>query len=84
MHKLSTDLLFLDDDLATLRIFDVLRALDMIALWPQLDAAAIRAYGQGTQSLYPRLAAAARSAHPFTEHRSTRAGLFRMGQRQTL
>lgn len=58
IHKLSTDLIWLDDDLAALRTFDALRALDMIERWPGLDAADIRVYAHGRQGLYGRLAAA--------------------------
>lgn len=58
LHKLSTDLIFLGDDMALLRTYDVLRALDMIAIWPDLDASSIHGYGAGTQSLYLHLAAA--------------------------
>ncbi len=58
LHKLTTDLFFLGDELALVRTFDVLRALDMIAIWPDHDASNIHGYGAGTQSLYLHLAAA--------------------------
>ena len=58
LHKLATDLLFLGDDLALLRTYDVLRALDMLQLWPGLDSSDIRAYTRGTEGLYAQLAAA--------------------------
>jgi hypothetical protein len=58
LHKLSTDLLFLGDDLALLRTYDVLRALEMIAIWPGLDAADIQIRGAGREGLYGQLAAA--------------------------
>jgi hypothetical protein len=58
LHKLSTDLLFLGDDMALLRTYDVLRALDMLQIWPDLDASDVRAYAAGTHSLYAQLAAA--------------------------
>lgn len=57
MHKLADDLLWLDDDLASLRIYDVLRALDMIEQWPGLDSSDIRLYAHGTHGIYGRLAA---------------------------
>ncbi len=57
-HKLADDLLWLDDDLAALRIYDVLRALDMIAQWPGLDASDIRLHAHGMEGVYGRLAAA--------------------------
>jgi cephalosporin-C deacetylase-like acetyl esterase len=58
LHKLATDLLFLNDDLVSLRTWDVLRALDMIAAWPGLDPSDITVYAHGRQGLYGRLAAA--------------------------
>jgi hypothetical protein len=57
MHKLADDLLWLDDDLASLRIYDVLRALDMIGQWPGLDSSDISIYAHGRHGLYGRLAA---------------------------
>ena len=53
----AVDLLWLDDDLVSLRTFDVLRALDMAARWPGLDASDIRCYAFGRQGVYGRLAA---------------------------
>ena len=58
IHKFATDLLWLDDDLVSLRTYDVLRALDLIAQWPGLEASDIRLYAHGRQGLYGRLAAA--------------------------
>jgi len=57
MHKLADDLLWLNDDLASLRIYDVLRALTMIEQWPGLDASDIQLYAQGRHGIYGRLAA---------------------------
>lgn len=57
LHKLGTDLLWLDDDFVSLRTFDVLRALDQIAQWPGLDTSDIRLYASGREGLYGRLAA---------------------------
>ncbi|HLK55183.1 MAG TPA: prolyl oligopeptidase family serine peptidase [Chthonomonadaceae bacterium] len=57
IHKLSDDLAWLDDSLAAMRVYDVLRALDMIALWPGADASDIRIYAHGRQGVYGRLAA---------------------------
>jgi len=57
LHKLSTDLLWLDDDMAALRTYDVLRALDMIAEWPGMDEYVIDLYADGRHGLYGRLAA---------------------------
>jgi hypothetical protein len=57
IHKLATDLLWLDDDLVSLRTFDVLRALDMVAIWPALDAADIRCAAFDRRGVCGRLAA---------------------------
>jgi cephalosporin-C deacetylase-like acetyl esterase len=58
VDKLASDLIILDDDLAALRTHDVCRALDMIAVWPELDAKDIGVYGHGRHGVYARLAAA--------------------------
>ncbi|HZP83274.1 MAG TPA: hypothetical protein VFB21_16650 [Chthonomonadaceae bacterium] len=58
LHKLSTDLLWLDDDLVSLRTYDVLRALELVAQFPGLDASDIQVYAHGREGLYGRLAAA--------------------------
>jgi hypothetical protein len=58
LHKLACDLLFLDDDLLALRTFDVLRALDMLRLWPGIDAEDVDIYASGRHGLPGRLAAA--------------------------
>lgn len=57
LHKLSTDLLFLDDDMVSLRVWDVLRALDMVAEWKGLSTEDIRIYAEGREGLYGQLAA---------------------------
>jgi hypothetical protein len=57
-HRLADDLLWLGDDLAALRTYDVLRALDVVALWPGLDPKQITCYAHGNQGLYGELAAA--------------------------
>jgi hypothetical protein len=57
LHKLNSDLMFLGDELALLRTFDALRALDLVAQWPGLKAADIRVYAHGREGLYGRLAA---------------------------
>jgi len=58
IHKLADDLIWLDDDLPALRIYDTQRALEMIAQWPGLDATDIRVYAHGRHGLYGQLAAA--------------------------
>ncbi len=67
LHKLADDLTWLDDNLAALRTFDVLRALDMIAQWPGLDAGDIALYLDGRQGIYGRLAVALDSRIRSTE-----------------
>jgi cephalosporin-C deacetylase-like acetyl esterase len=57
MHKLADDLFWLGDDLASLRIYDVLRALTMIEQWPGLNASDIQLYAHGRHGLYGQLAA---------------------------
>jgi cephalosporin-C deacetylase-like acetyl esterase len=56
IHKLTVDLFWLGDSMAALRIFDVLRALDMAAVLPMTDSEDIQLYGSGRQGLYARLA----------------------------
>jgi hypothetical protein len=58
LHKLADDLTWLDDDLAALRTFDVLRALDMIAEWSGLNVGDVTLYADGRAGIYGRLAAA--------------------------
>ncbi|HRU05519.1 MAG TPA: prolyl oligopeptidase family serine peptidase [Candidatus Brocadiia bacterium] len=57
-QKFHDDLVWLNDSLAALRTYDVIRALDMIAAWPGLDKRDIQAYAFGRHGLYARLAAA--------------------------
>jgi len=58
IHKLASDLLWLGDDLAALRIYDVTRALDVIGIWPGLNAGKVACYAHGNQGVYAQLAAA--------------------------
>ncbi|MCA1595345.1 MAG: hypothetical protein LC772_02815, partial [Chloroflexi bacterium] len=58
IHKLSTDLIWLDDDLVSLRTFDVLRCLELLEQWPGVDSSGVDGYGSGRHGLYLRLAAA--------------------------
>jgi len=57
-QKFNDDLAWLNDSLAALRSYDVIRALDLIAAWPGVDARDIHAYASGRHGLYARLAAA--------------------------
>ncbi|MBA3709691.1 MAG: prolyl oligopeptidase family serine peptidase [Planctomycetes bacterium] len=57
LHKLCTDLHFLDDDLALMRAYDTLRAVELAHQWPGVDAADLRIYAHGREGVYGRLAA---------------------------
>lgn len=57
IHKLADDLIWLGDDLVSLRVWDVLRSLDMIAEWSGLDSEDIRVHISGKHGLYGRAAA---------------------------
>ena len=57
IHKLNDDLIWLDDCLAALRTYDVIRALDAIEALPSLRADDIRVYAHGRQGVYAQLAA---------------------------
>lgn len=57
LHKLTCDLFWLDDSLAALRTFDVLRAVDaIIETFDFVDTSDIELYGIGRYSLYALLA----------------------------
>ncbi|WP_164821441.1 alpha/beta hydrolase family protein [Paenibacillus koleovorans] len=58
IHKLTIDLFWLGDSLAALRVYDVLRALELPSHLPLIDSGDIRLYGHGRHGLYARLAAA--------------------------
>lgn len=57
LHKLADDLRWLDDDLAAMRTWDVLRAVEMAAIWPGCSPEDPRLYCSGRHGLYGRLAA---------------------------
>lgn len=58
LHKLADDLIWLDDDLAALRTFDVIRTLDLIEECPGLLATGLHVYAHGKHGIYGQLAAA--------------------------
>jgi hypothetical protein len=58
IHKMGDDLFWLNDSLAALRTYDVIRALDMIEAWPGLAENDTRVYAHGKHGVYGRLAAA--------------------------
>lgn len=57
MHKLACDMIWLNDSLAALRIYDVIRALDVIPEWPGITAEQLECYAHGRYGTYCRLAA---------------------------
>ncbi|MCX7705749.1 MAG: acetylxylan esterase [bacterium] len=57
IHKFNDDLLWLDDSIAAMRVFDVIRTCDMIESWPGLEKNNISCYASGYMGLYGRLAA---------------------------
>ena len=56
-HKLGNDLLWLDDSLAAMRIYDVLRAIDMIECWNGLSTDRLEGFAYGKHGVYIQLAA---------------------------
>lgn len=58
IHKFVADLIWLDDSLAAMRVYDVLRALDMAELLAGTHGRDIRLYAHGRYSLYAQLARA--------------------------
>ncbi|MBN4060921.1 prolyl oligopeptidase family serine peptidase [bacterium AH-315-I18] len=57
LHKLQDDLTWMDDDLAALRAYDVLRAIDVIGQWSNLTTEGLHLYAHGREGLYAQLAA---------------------------
>lgn len=58
VHKMGDDLFWLGDSLAALRTYDVLRAVDLIQVWPGLSTADTLVYAHGKHGIYGRFAAA--------------------------
>jgi hypothetical protein len=56
--KLNHDLIWMDDSIAAMRTYDVLRALDAVELFPGILKKDITIYAFGRQGLYGKLAAA--------------------------
>ncbi len=56
IHKLSDDLIWLNDSLAAMRTYDVLRAIEFSAQIPGIMAEDIRLYAHGRQGMYAQLA----------------------------
>lgn len=58
LHKLTTDLFWLDDSLAAVRVFDVTRAVDLIGLLPYSTTEHTHMFARGRFHLYAEIAAA--------------------------
>lgn len=58
MHKFNDDLMWLGDSICALRAYDVLRALEVIKLWPGVDPDDLQVYAHGTHGVYAELALA--------------------------
>ncbi|TMV52189.1 hypothetical protein FE783_04395 [Paenibacillus mesophilus] len=58
IHKLTTDLFWLDDSLAAVRAYDVMRAVDMVKLIPDCNPDRTNLYAHGRFGIYAELAAA--------------------------
>jgi hypothetical protein len=70
-HKFATDLLFLDDDLASLRTFDVLRAMDLTREVPYLTPERLEIYVKGRSLVVPGTLAARLRAVPLADGSDT-------------
>jgi hypothetical protein len=71
LHKFATDLLFLDDDLASLRTYDVLRAIDVVREWPGLTAEGMEIYVKGRSVVVPGMLASRFHDVPLAEGSDT-------------
>jgi hypothetical protein len=58
LHKLSDDLTWLNDSLCALRIYDVLRTVELIGEWRGIHTDDLHLYAEGRAGIYGRLAAA--------------------------
>ncbi|TNJ66266.1 hypothetical protein FE784_11365 [Paenibacillus hemerocallicola] len=58
IHKLTTDLYWLDDSLAAVRVYDILRAVDMVKHIPGSIPDRTSLYAKGRFGIYAELAAA--------------------------
>lgn len=56
-RKLVDDLSFLEDSLVALRTYETLRALDVLAEWPELAPTGVRIYAHGRAGMHGPLAA---------------------------
>ncbi|NSW89118.1 MAG: acetylxylan esterase [Firmicutes bacterium] len=58
IFKLVNDLMWLGDSMATLRTYDVLRAIEVVQQFPGIKKGDVHLYAYGRQGLYAQLAAA--------------------------
>ena len=58
IHKLSDDLIWLNDSIAAMRGYDILRAVDMARIWTGLRKDDLRFYAYGRHGAYALIAAA--------------------------
>jgi Acetyl xylan esterase (AXE1). len=58
VFKLSRDIMWLDDSLAAMRTYDVLRAVEVVRIWDGLKKEDIQLYAHGRYGLYAQLASA--------------------------
>lgn len=57
LYKLSDDLIWMDDSLAAMRTYDVIRLMDALREWPGIICKDIKLYGYGKHGIYAQLAA---------------------------
>jgi hypothetical protein len=57
-RKLSDDLDWIGDSMAALRTYEALRAIDVLAEWPELNRDDVRFYAEGRTGVHGKLAAA--------------------------
>lgn len=57
IHKLTDDLMWLNDSMTALRTYDVLRSLDLVELLPELKKDGVQLYAYGRQGIYAQMAA---------------------------
>jgi cephalosporin-C deacetylase-like acetyl esterase len=58
LHKLNDDLIWMNDSMTAMRIYDVIRAIEMASQMSNINAEDINLYGEGRQGMYAQLAAA--------------------------
>jgi hypothetical protein len=56
IRKLCDDLIWLDDSLAAIRVYDVIRACDVLQEWPGIKVGDVSFYANGMEKMYIKLA----------------------------